>query len=149
MSTRVPAIRDELFARLSAAMTEWQCFDGPPAAVEYEENVLVVGHQSTGGGFTVENEVTRQQGMGHRYSEVFEIGCVLSSTSGDEQVFSALRATLLGGLEQIEAILKADRALGGLCDLLGLGSGMNWVEESNRNGSTAEVLFSIVGRSVL
>lgn len=147
--TRVPEVRDELFARCTTAMTEWQVFDGPPGQTSYDPNVLVIGHQGLSSGLSVESEVTRQEGLGHRLREEFEISCILSTHAGDTSAFAALRQTLHAGLEQVEQILKADVGLGGICDALTFGPSMNWMEESNQNGSTAEVLFSIVGRALL
>ena len=147
-TTRVPAVLDALVARMRTALAgQADVVDGPVAAEGLSDTVLVIGWPGDDGD-SVTNDITRAQGLGHRYEETFEVHCVASKVSGN-LTMKDTRDAVKAILEAVSAALKADRALGGVCDLAGLGPSMRWAEAQTPDGSVCEVLFSVVGKAAL
>lgn len=142
-TTRVPAVVDALFARLTTALDGWQGFDGPPFGT-LELDFFSVGFPDFDGA-AITADVERTQGMGHRYSEVFEIRCLLSSQNGDEDI-KAARDRCHAGLAAVETALQEDRGLGGAADLVNFGPAMQWAQMQTEGGATVEVAFYVQGR---
>lgn len=147
-TTRVPAVIDALVGRMSEVLAgQVDVVDGPVAAEGLSDGVLIIGWPGDEGD-SVTNDVTRSPGLGHRYEETFEVHCVASLVSGDTGM-KATRDAVKAIIDTVSAALKADRALGGVCDLAGLGPSMRWAEAQTADGSVCEVLFSVVGRAAL
>lgn len=147
-TTRVPEVVDAFVARMTTALDGVaEVVDGPVAAENLPEVVLVVGWPGDDGD-AVSNTVERAQGYGHRYVEVFEIHCVASVVSGDVDM-KATRDRAKAIVDAVSVALKADRALGGVCDLVNLGPSMRWAEAQTPDGSVCEVLFSVAGKAAL
>lgn len=144
--TRVPQVRDELYATLDARLASWQVFDGPPDVTTYQDDTLVIGDNTNM--VTVDVEVERAEGLGTRLQETMRISCSLMTVSGSTSM-TARRARLLEGLEDITAVLQDGTRLGGLVDAVSLGPSMMWGEVQSDTGATAEVQFSIVARCLL
>ena len=149
LPTRVPATVDALFTRLEAAFTGdgVLVLDGPVTGSDIPDDVLVIGHPG-GDGVSVSNDVTRVQGLGHRYAETFEIRCCFSSRTGSTNM-KARRDRCYWALGIVEDALKQDRGLGGVVDLAGLGPSMQWGQEQHPDGATCDVVFSVVGKATL
>lgn len=149
--TRVPAAVDALFARLTAGFDGdgVDVIDGPPISVAgLGEDVLSVGF-SAPGGLAIDNELTKQQGLGGpRYAEVFQVYMVFSSVSGDTDM-KARRDRCLWAIEKVQAALEEDVGLGGVVDSVALGPAMEWGQEQHSDGCTCAVGFSIVGSALL
>lgn len=144
-STRVPALLDALYARLSAALPDWQGFDGPPAGDDIELDLFVIGHPDFDGTAVV-SDVQRTPGMGSgRYTETHEVRCVVSSLSGDLPM-KARRDRVHAALDTIEDALHQDVGLGGVVDEVMLGPSMSWAQTQSPDGAACEVAFSILAR---
>jgi hypothetical protein len=149
-TTRVPALVDALNARLVAAFngSGVQLDDGPPLDMDnLAPDVLSVGFPGPEG-TAVDNDMERQQGLGNRYKETFEVHCVFSTTAGSGTM-KARRDRCLWALGIINAALKQDTGLGGVVDRAGLGSTMRWGQDRHPDGVTCDVMFSIVGEVLL
>lgn len=150
-SSRVPALLDALNAHLSGLLTAdgWQVFDGPPGQQTFEPDVFVLGHAGLDSGASVQTKVERVQGLGHRYFEIFEISCVLSTVTGEDDGFTLLRSRLLAGLSIIGDELASGSLVGSVVDSVGLGPSMEWAQASTEDGRAMDLLFSIVGKALL
>lgn len=147
-TTRVPAVVDALVARVTELVGDTAfVLDGPRAAQDLPEAVVVIGQPNTAGQ-SFSNDVERAEGLGHRYVEVFEVHCVVSVVSGNIDM-KALRDRCHALLALIEQGLKQDRGLGGACDLVGLGPSMQWAQAQTEDGAVCEVAFGVVGRAAL
>ena len=147
-TTRVPATVDALVERLTIAFgSEALVLDGPRAAQDLPPDVVVIGQPNTVGE-AFNNDVTRTDGLGHRYVETFEIYCVVSSTCGDTDM-KARRDRCLEMLAVVENALKEDRGIGGACDVAGLGPNMRWAQAQTKDGAVCDLAFSVVGRAAL
>lgn len=147
-TTRVPAVVDALVERATASRPgDADVVDGPVAAQGLSERVLVIGWPGDDGD-AVSNDITRAEGLGHRYFETFEVHCVASVVSGNTDM-KATRDEALAIVNGVEALLKEDRGLGGACDQAGLGPSMRWAQAQTPDGSVCEVLFSVVGKAAL
>lgn len=139
---------DALVARVTELLGDTALvLDGPRAAEDLPDNVVVIGQPSTAGE-SVSNDVERVQGLGHRYAETFEVYCVVSAVSGDTSM-KALRDRCHAMIALIEQGLKQDTGLGGACDLAGLGPSMQWAQAQTEDGAVCEVAFSVVGKAAL
>lgn len=139
-TSRVPALLDALFARLTSALDGWQGFDGPPFGT-LELDFFSVGFPGVDGAAVTE-DVQRTQGMGHRYTEIFEVQCLLSSQNGDANI-KAARDRCHRALALVEAALQQDRGLGGVVDLCNFGPSMQWGAIQDESGATVEVVFTV------
>lgn len=149
-TTRVPALVDALNTRLITAFagSGVELVDGPPVDVDnLEPDVLSVGFPGPEG-TAVDNDMERQQGLGNRYKETFEVHCVFSTTSGGGTM-KARRDRCLWALGLIDTALKQDTGLGGVVDRAGLGSVMRWGQDQHPNGVTCDVVFSIVAEVLI
>jgi hypothetical protein len=143
-TSRVPALLEALTARFTTALPTWQVLDGPPFSQVVEQLVLIVGHADYDG-TAVTEAVARTQGMGHRYTETFQVRCILSAETGDEDV-KGPRDTCHAALAAIEAALQSDRGVGGVVDLANLGPARQWAQAQTEQGATAEVAFTVEAR---
>lgn len=143
-TSRVPAVVDALFERMSDDLTGWQGFDGPPFG-SLELDFFSVGFPDFDGSAIV-GDVQRSPGMGHRYTETFEVRCLLSSQNGDEDI-KAARDRCHAGLALVEAALQRDRGLGGVVDLANLGPSMQWAQMQTEGGATVEVAFTVQAKA--
>lgn len=150
-SSRVPAVLTALVARLTSTMTglvdpadDWQVFDAGPGAADVAPDVLIVGFADFDGTAVTAN-VERSPGMGHRYTETYEIRCILSSERGDESV-TVPRARCLAGLALVEAALTVDNGVGGVVDQAQLAGSQSWAQTQTTQGAACEVAFTIQAR---
>lgn len=145
-TTRVPAVVDALVARLRADL-DCQVVDGPPAGQDIQKAVLFVGYDAIGSQ-SITTSVERAQGLGHRYTETFQIACLIDVGSGDE-VAKTVRDRAHVLFAGVDAALKTDRALGGVCDLVSLGPDVEWHQVQTEEGAACGVSFSVVGQAAL
>lgn len=146
--SQVPAVLEALLTRLGATMTglddpadDWQVLDAGPGAIDVEPDVLIVGFADFDGTAVTAN-VQRSQGMGHRYTETYEVRCMLSSERGDEDVATP-RARCVAGLALVEAALTTDNGVGGVVDQAQLAGAQQWAQAQTPQGATCEVAFTI------
>ena len=150
-SSRVPALLDALSVQIGGPLADdgWQVFDGPPGQQVLEPDVFVLGHAGLDSGASIQTQVERAQGLGHRHFEVFEISCVVSSVTGEDDGFALLRQRLLAGLSIIEGVLTSGSLVGSVVDAVQLGPSMEWAQASTEDGRAMDLLFSIVGKALL
>ena len=149
VTTRVPALLDALYARLSDALEAdgWQCFDGPPLAQVVEDDVFILGHPDfDGSAVTVDSEdmpgLSRQ-----RQAEVINVRCIFSSAYGDERLGAKPgRDRCKAGVDIVEAALYEDHGLGGVVDRVGMGSTEQWGQFQTEDGAAVELTFTIEAR---
>ncbi len=145
--TRIPAVVDALVTTMKAAIGERAVLDGPRSIEDLPNDVLLIGFSAPGTP-AVESEVSRAQGLGHRYDEVFEINCLISSAAGGTDI-KARRDACFEILKKVEQALKASAGLGGVADSVTLGPNQNWGEAQTQDGAVCEIAFSIVGTAFL
>jgi hypothetical protein len=147
--SQVPAVLEALVARLTDTMTgledpadDWQVLDAGPGGNDVEPDVLIVGFADFDG-TAVTSDVQRSQGMGHRYTETYEIRCMLSAERGDDDTITEARARVVEGLALVEAALTADNGVGGVVDQAQLSGSQAWAQAYTPQGATCEVAFTI------
>ena len=145
-TSRVPAVIDALVTRLTGAQG-CQVVDGPRAAQDVENDVVVIG-MPDGSGEAVTSTIERAQGLGNRLNETFAIWGVISSFAGDVDI-KPRRDRVAAIFADLDAALKQDRALGGVADIVGLGGDLAWRQAQTKDGAVCEVSFQIVGRAAL
>lgn len=141
--TRVIAAYEALSGALRAVLEPAgvQVLDGPRVAEDLEPDVLLVGYSAEAAA-TASHE---RAGMGSRITETVEIRCLFSTASGDTDL-NLRRARVQEVLDLIAAVCALDRPLGGAVDRLGFGGNLDLQQEQTRDGSVAELSFSLVGR---
>lgn len=145
--TRIHLVVDKLL-EISGDATGLQVLDGPHVG-EVMLEAIVVGF--TDGpdrpGYSV--DVARQDGLGRpRLREDFTVRMLMTVTSGDIDM-AALRtraATLVG---QLDTALRDDDVVAGVWERAALGGEMQWIPIQHTQGATCNVLFEVVGSSLL
>lgn len=152
-SSRVPAVVDALVTRLSATLGgtagplgDVQVLDGPRAAEDVRDDVLLVG--VSGEGVSSINATTRSQGMGGRLAESFEVQCLISSLSG-EPGMKQRRDRAAAVFAAVDGALRGDQTLDGVCDQVMLGPDVAWVQAQTPQGPVCEVAFTVTGQAWL
>lgn len=145
--TRIPAVIDALVQTMTDAMPAGSVLDGPRSIQDLPNDVLLIGFSAPGLP-AVDSDLSRSEGLGHRYEETFEVRCLISSAAGGTNI-KARRDACFAILQKVEATLKESAGLGGVADAVTLGPSQAWGEEQTQDGAVCEVSFSIVGRALL
>jgi hypothetical protein len=95
-----------------AAMTSFQVLDGRDYSVDLEDDVVLIGYTGSPGEPVV--SVARSVDEGSPVDTQFDVTIrgSIASRNGDEE-FTAKRAVVWAGLEQLNAALESDLRLGG------------------------------------
>jgi len=145
--TRVPQVATQLVALAAAAAPDVQVVDGPFVG-ELGDRVLVVGFPE-GGAPAYEATVARQQGMGRpRLQESWTVHCLLSLTSG-RIALTGLRDECAQILALIDEQLRDDVVVDGVWQSASLSGAMQWLPINGPHGSSCNVIFDVVGTSLL
>ena len=140
VASRVHDVVEAMLAVADATLSDWQILDGPRAAQELADNVLIVG---------VGNEedadpyrtVRDDYDLGNRPREVITVRCSASTWHGDLEL-APLRVRLVDLLTTLEAAYRSDPRLSDTCALVRLGN-MRWYHLQVEDGSAVGVLFDV------
>ena len=120
--TRVGVVVPALIALCRTSLPSWQVLDGPRAAQELADDILVVG---TGNADTAEaysSELDVQAGLTERLQERIAVHCEISTWNGDQDNgVPTLRSKLVTALGVLDGAFRADQHLAGTCDRVYLG----------------------------
>ncbi|MCR6647792.1 MAG: hypothetical protein NVV70_06490 [Cellulomonas sp.] len=145
--TRVPAAAAALVALAGAIEDGLQVVDGPFVG-ELGENVLVVGFPE-GGNAAYDATVTKQPGMGRpRLQESWTIHCLLSRTSG-QIALGSLRDSCAQTLAALDEALREHVVEDDAWQSAALSGAMQWLPINGPHGSSCNVIFDVVGTSLL
>ena len=149
-TTRVDVVLPALLTAWRTAFPAASVLDGPRAAQDLRDDVLVVGvgNGDNAEAYTVERE--QQEGLDARIIETITVNCELSTWSGDAAAEMApLRTRLVSMLAAIDVLAKADQRLGGACDGFFMGPRERWWPLQSSDGPGMGVEFSVVAKSWL
>lgn len=145
VGTLVPAVIDALLAAWRTQLpSPWEVIDGPFAP-------LIVGAQlvTVGAGNEESTDPARVEvddyGMGGRHHESGVIRCEIAVAWGNLTEGKPSRDLVAAGLALIDAGLREDPSLGGVCDVARLGS-QRWMHWQDENGAAvrASCQFEVV-----
>jgi hypothetical protein len=139
--SRVAAITDGLLSALGT-IPDVTILDGPTPTVPREDVIMI------GAGGDASFLVTQKPmpGLGNAYTELVHVICSLWSWSGS-QGNKARRDRAAAMLELVAAALRADRKLGGACDICYLGPELEWLQQSDTSGAACSIGFAVTAKT--
>lgn len=139
-TTRVAAVMDELFTRLSThpELADVLVLDGPTVSGDVTRDVIVIGLGDDG---TTADVMVSRTGP-RSFEEQYEIGAVVSSFSGTG-VTKTARDQVTRILAVLENMLTNDLTLGGVCGLIALGPTVLWRQIPTANGTQVRLSCTI------
>lgn len=135
-TTRVPDVVDALLV-LAGRIDDCKVEDGPAFKVTKGTTIAIgVGEPAV----IATKELL--EGLAIRYRETVSVTCNLWSWSGGSKV-KPHRDRCKEVLDALKAQLDEDSTLGGVCDRVNLGQQFAWLPESDKDGVSVTVGFTI------
>lgn len=150
--TRIGAVLAQLATIAEAAVAdvdpEIEVLDGPRLG-ELPLRHLMLGITDSPDTAPYTTHYVRQEGLGVRYVEEWQVRCGLCLAHGDNDVAS-LRAEAVDVVGRLDAALRASLVVPDVWNDAGLGEAdWQWYPVTNANGATVLVFFSLEGSSLL
>lgn len=149
--TRIDLVLDAILAVVRAALPDdVTVADGPQIGVSMDR-ALCVGFTDGPDNPGYATTWVRQEGYGGRPREDFTVHCFLTLFTGDhdDQALARLRTEAAALLRVMDDAIRAAGGRSGVWDRAGLGAEAEWVPAILEDGSICNVMFDIVGTSVL
>lgn len=144
VGTLIPVVVDALLTTWRAVLVApWEVVDGPFAPLLLGDRVVTVGvgNDETADPFRVDVD---EYGMGGRHHESGTVRCEIAVSWGNAAEGKPSRDVVAAGLALIDAGLRADPSLGGVCDVARLGSQrwMHW-QDDTAGGAKVSCQFDV------
>lgn len=141
--TLVPAVVDALVAAWSTAFPTATVVDGPFGPLLMADAVIAVGAGNVENAEPYRVEVD-DYGMGGRHHESGAVRCEIAVAWGNSTVGKPSRDAVAAILAAIDAAFREDSTLGGVCDVVRLGSQrwMHWREHDENDEPTGAAIAS-------
>lgn len=141
-TTRAPEVVDALI-ELADRIDDCTVMDGPVAAIKQGTTIAIAVGQPA-----VISTMQLMEGLAIRYLETVSVTCNVWSWSGGSKV-KPHRDRCKEVLDALKAQLQEDSTLGGVCDQVTLGDKFAWAPETDEQGTSMAVGFTINARATI